>query len=131
MVDGGIENFHDGVDELVQSGVLKRVLAQTDVQYSNSMIEAWWRALKHQWLYLNTLDNAAAVHKLVAFYVEQHNTHLPHAAFQGQTPDEMYFGTGGNVPRQFAAARIAARQARLAANQAIRCPSCRESAPSD
>jgi putative transposase len=131
MVDGGIENFHDAVDELVQAGVLKRVLAQTDVQYSNSMIEAWWRALKHQWLYLNTLDNAAAVQKLVAFYVEQHNTHLPHAAFQGQTPDEMYFGTGGDVPQQIAAARIATRQARLMANRAIRCPSCRESAPSE
>jgi hypothetical protein len=89
------------------------------------MIEAWWRALKHQWLYLNTLDNAAAVQKLVAFYVEQHSTHLPHAAFQGQTPDEMYFATGGDVPQQIAAARIATRQARLMANRAIRCPSCR------
>ncbi|MFI4851229.1 MAG: hypothetical protein ACIAZJ_19110 [Gimesia chilikensis] len=31
---------------------------------------------------------------LVAFYVGQYNTHLPHSAFQGQTPDGMYYGTG-------------------------------------
>lgn len=124
MVDGGTENFNHAVDELVQSGLLKRVLAQTDIQYSNSMIEAWWRTLKHQWLYLNTLDSAAAVQKLVAFFVEQHNVHLPHAAFQGQTPDEMYYGTGADIPRQLTAAKASARQTRLAANRAIRCQSC-------
>ena len=126
MTDGGSENFNSAVDELVRTGVLKRVLAQTDIQFSNSMIESWWRVLKHQWLYLNTLDTLATVQKLVGFYVEQHNTHLPHAAFQGQTPDEMYFGTGSEVPKQLAAAKVAARQARLDANRAVRCQSCCE-----
>ena len=126
MTDGGSENFNSAVDELVRTGVLKRVLAQTDIQYSNSMIEAWWRVLKHQWLYLNTLDTLATVQKLVAFYVEQHNTHLPHAAFHGQTPDEMYFGTGSEIPQQLAAAKVTARQARLTANRAQRCQSCCE-----
>ncbi len=62
------------------------------------MIEAWWRQLKNQWLYLNELDSANSVRKFVAFYVEQHNSVVPHFAFQGQTPDEMYFGTGAKVP---------------------------------
>ena len=126
MTDGGSENFNSAVDELVRTGVLKRLLAQTDIQFSNSMIESWWRVLKHQWLYLNTLDTLATVQKLVGFYVHQHNTHLPHAAFQGQTPDEMYFGTGSQVPMQLAAAKVAARQARLDANRAVRCQSCCE-----
>jgi hypothetical protein len=26
----------------------------------------------------------------VAFYVDEHNTRLPHSAFRGQTPDEMW-----------------------------------------
>jgi hypothetical protein len=89
MAGGGVENFNSADDQLVQDGILKRVLAQTDVQFSNSLIEAWWRGLKHQMLYLNTLDTLATVRKLVAFYVEQHNSHLPHAAFKGQTPNEM------------------------------------------
>ncbi|QDU28828.1 hypothetical protein ETAA8_39330 [Anatilimnocola aggregata] len=105
------------------------------------MIESWWRVLKHQWLYLNRLDTRATVQKLVAFYVEQHNKHLLHAAFHGQTPDEMYFGTGADISKQLAAAKVAAakvaaakvaaakvaaRQARLAGNRAVRCQSCSE-----
>ena len=68
--------------------MLKRLLARTDITFSNSLIESWWRVLKHQWLYLNTLDTIATLKKLVTFYVEQHNTHLPHSVFRGQTPDE-------------------------------------------
>ena len=89
FVDGGSENFNGAVDELIKSGLLKRVLAQTEITYSNSMIESWWRVLKHQWLFLNTLDTVRSVEKLVAFYVQEHNTRLPHSAFRGQTPDEM------------------------------------------
>ena len=63
------------------------------------MIEAWWRSLKHQWLFLHSLDSVTTVRRLVAFYVDQHNGVLPHSAFHGQTPDEMYFGTGDAVQR--------------------------------
>ena len=76
LVDGGVENFNSAVDKLVESGMLKRVLAQTEITFSNSLIESWWRVLKHQWLYLNTLNTIATVRKLVAFYIDQHNTHL-------------------------------------------------------
>lgn len=121
MTDGGAENFHSAVDQLVQTGMLKRVLAQTDIQFSNSMIESWWRGLKQQWLDLNPLDTLASVKKLVELYVEQHNTHLSHAAFKGQTPEAIYFGTGDSLPKQLAAAKVTARQARLAVHRAQRC----------
>jgi hypothetical protein len=51
MADDGSENFNEKVDALVETGVLRRVLAQREVVFSNSMIEAWWRQLKHNWLY--------------------------------------------------------------------------------
>jgi hypothetical protein len=57
-------------------------------------------------------------------YVREHNSKIPHAAFQGQTPDEMYFGTGASVPDTLAAARRAARQARLDFNRRERCATC-------
>ena len=56
LADGGVENFNNAVDELVDSGLLRRLLAMTEISFSNSLIESWWRVLKHQWLYLNTLD---------------------------------------------------------------------------
>ena len=96
----------------------------TEISFSNSLIESWWRALKHQWLYLNTLDTVATLEKLVSFYVTEHNTRLPHSAFRGQTPDEMYFGTGEHVPGELEVARQAARRTRLKTNRKISCPQC-------
>ncbi len=112
------------IDELINSGLLRRVLAMTELRFSNSMIEAWWRSLKHQWLFLNTLDSVEKVRKLVAFYVEEHNQRLPHFAFRGQTPDEMYFGKGKEVPSQLESARKAVRQNRLERNRALSCAVC-------
>jgi transposase InsO family protein len=125
LSDAGVENVNAKIDDLIDSGVLRRVLAQAEIAFSNSMIESWWRSLKHQWLYLNTLDNISSLQKLVSFYVEEHNTRLPHSAFQGETPDEMYFGTGGHVPEELAARRKAARTARLEANRAAFCTTCK------
>ena len=124
LADGGVENFNSAVDELIESGLLKRLLAMTEITYSNSMIESWWRALKHQWLYLNTLDTVSTVEKLVAFYVDEHNSRLPHSAFRGQTPDEMYFGTGYDIPAELEAARISARQSRMEVNKSMSCRTC-------
>ncbi len=124
LVDGGVENYNSAVDELVDSGLLKRLLAQTDISFSNSLIESWWRALKHQWLFLNTLDTVSRLEKLVAFYVEEHNARLPHSAFLGQTPDEMYYGTGNQVPKELESAKKAARQTRMEVNRAMTCQTC-------
>lgn len=124
VVDGGVENFNGGMDELIDKGLLRRVLALTELRFSNSMIEAFWRSLKHQWLYLNSLDSIAAVRRHVSFYVAAHNTTVPHSAFKGQTPDEIYFGTGGHVPGELKAAMTKAREKRLAVNRAWPCAAC-------
>jgi putative transposase len=117
-------NVNGEVDKLFGLGQLRRVLAQVEVVFSNSIIEAWWRSLKHNWLYLHQLDGYAGLQKLVGFYVDQHNT-IPHTAFRGQTPDEMYFGRGGTVTEQLAAAGRVARTARIEANRKLGCADCR------
>jgi len=123
FADSGIENINSAVDDTLLSACLERILAQIDVTYSNSMIEALWRSLKHQWLYLNSLDSIERLRSLVKFLVDEHNTQTPHSAFAGQTPDEMYFGTAVNMPAQLAA-RSEARAERLAANRAMTCSGC-------
>jgi putative transposase len=122
--DSGVENVNGEVNATLFSACLDRILAQVEVGFSNSIVEAFWRSLKHQWLFLNSLDTVARVRALVEFYVTEHNTKMPHAAFGGQTPDEMFFGTGRNVPEELAAAKTNARAARLAANRAMSCESC-------
>jgi hypothetical protein len=58
LADAGVENVNAQVDELIATGVLRRLLALTELKFSNSMIEAWWRSLKHQWLFLHPLESA-------------------------------------------------------------------------
>jgi len=124
LADAGVENVNAHVDDLIAMGMLRRVLAFTELRFSNSMIEAWWRSLKHQWLFLHALDSVATVRRLVAFYVQEHNRVLPHSAFRGQTPDEMYFGTGDAVPADLMARAAAARRARVEVNRSAACGTC-------
>ncbi len=124
MADSGVENVNAAVDETLFAVSLRRVLAQVEVTESNSMIEAFWRVLKHQWLFLNPLDTIERLRSLVAFFVNEHNAKVPHAAFRGQTPDEMYFGTAARLPEELATARKTARDKRLAANRAASCARC-------
>jgi transposase InsO family protein len=57
LADAGVESVNAEVDELITTGMLRRILAFTEVKFSNSMIEAWWRSVKHQWLFLHSLDS--------------------------------------------------------------------------
>ena len=57
------------------------------------------------------------VRAMVEFHVNEHNTKMPHPAFSGQTPDEMFFGTGAQVPEELVLAKGHARAVRMAANR--------------
>ena len=69
-------------------------------------------------------DSVAPVRRLVEFYVAEHNRVLPHSAFRGQTPDEMYFGIGDTVPADLRARAADAHRARVAANRSASCETC-------
>jgi hypothetical protein len=75
-------------------------------------------------LFLNQLDSFSGLEKLVAFYVEQHNSVMPHSAFKGQTPDEVFARTGHELPDILAAQRRTARQARIEENRKLSCEAC-------
>jgi transposase InsO family protein len=72
MTDSGTENVNGNVDALLDAEGLRRILAQVEVSFSNSMIEAFWRSLRHAWLYLHNLDNTATLRRLIEFYVRAH-----------------------------------------------------------
>jgi len=124
VADAGSENVNGAVEDLLDGEELTRVLAQVEITSSNSMIEAFWRSLKHGWLYLHTLDSLAALRRLITFYVKAHNEVMPHSAFEGQTPDEVFFGIGDEVGERLAEARQTAREKRMEANRAARCGVC-------
>ena len=61
---------------------------------------------------------------LVDFYVTQHNAVMPHAAFNGATPDEVFSGTAGRLSAHLAHARDLARRQRLQHNPSRSCEAC-------
>jgi len=124
LADSGSENVNGAVDDLLSGEKLTRVLAQVEVTFSNSMIEAFWRSLKHSWLYLHSLDSIGALRRLVEFYVKAHNEVMPHSAFEGQTPDEVFFGFGDELAKNLSDARKNAREQRMNANRTARCGVC-------
>ena len=99
--DSGVENVNGEVDDTLFSACLDRILAQVEVGFSNSIVEAYWRSLKHQWLFLNSLDSVARVRTLVEFHVNEHNTTMPHPAFDGQTPMKCSLGPVPKCPRNW------------------------------
>jgi putative transposase len=124
VADSGSENVNGAVDGVLGDEELTRVLAQVEVTFSNSMIEAFWRSLKHSWLYLHSLDSLPALRRLIKFYVDQHNGVMPHSAFQGQTPNEVFFAIGDDIAKNLADARRTARARRLNENRAAACGAC-------
>jgi putative transposase len=61
---------------------------------------------------------------LAPFNVQEHNRVLAHSAFRGQTPDEMYLGTGDAVPADLMSRAAAARWTRGEANRSASCEIC-------
>jgi putative transposase len=60
-----MRNVNGAVDSILVPACLDRILAQVEVAFSNSLVEAYWRSLKHQWLFLNTLDSVGRVRVMV------------------------------------------------------------------
>ena len=56
--------------------------------------------------------------------MRQHNEVMPHAAFEGQTPDEKYVGGGDAIAAKLAFARIKARNQRIEKNRLALCGVC-------
>lgn len=122
LTDGGSENACLSSDAELAS-LITRVIAPVEVSFSNSMIEAFWLALKHRWLYLHRLDTLESVRTLVAAYVGDHNDLTPRVELGGRTPTEAY--EGQPAPALEEACREA-RARRLEANRRTSCGVCDE-----
>ena len=95
IADSGSENVNSEVDGLLEDKGLSRALAQVDVTFSNSNDRGVLEIAK-AFVALPAFsgEHLSPLRRLVGFYVQQHNAVMPHAAFEGQTPDEVFFGRG-------------------------------------
>ncbi len=57
----------------------------------NVFVERLWRSVKYEEVYLKAYDSMAEAKTQLGAYLAFYNTRRPHRAFDGQTPDAIYF----------------------------------------
>lgn len=104
---------------------IHHVLAKTDIRESNSMIEAFFRSLKNNYLYFQgKLSDVSQAQKCLRFYIEQHNTKLPHSAFNGATPEDIMSNTWEKKKIEIDNLKTKALQNRKATYRLMACGVC-------
>lgn len=91
-MDSGRENIAEIVRSIFLGRQISQIFAQVDVRFSNSMIEAFFRSLKVNFLYLKSFKTIEDLRRCIAFYINEYNTKIPHSAFKFETPREIYCG---------------------------------------
>lgn len=100
MMDPGKENRNDRVQRFIASKSLKRVIAQTDIHYSNSMIEGLFHGLKNRYLYHQKIKDIEDLKRKANFYFKQHNEVVPLNVLNGGRPVEVFRSGWGDSQRE-------------------------------
>jgi putative transposase len=86
ITDGGPENKLQTFLNSIEHSVEHKV-ALLDVHYSNSLIEAFFKTGKYNYLYRMDIRNGKDLHKAFDFIVQDFNER-PHISLGGLTPNE-------------------------------------------
>lgn len=94
LTDGGSENINELVRSFIDSNSNKIAhrIAQRDVRFSNSMIEAFNKVLKHQFLYPKNIKSRNALEKYLDQAIITYNINRPQWSLGGNTPLETFEG---------------------------------------
>lgn len=127
MVDGGSENNNSEVDGFINSVVsIKKIIAQQDIHFSNSMVEAVNKIVKYRSLFLKDITNFEALQKHLKSFVPVYNQVRPHISLKGLTPAEVLSGMRpDNIEDLKKAGLISSKQSFQRADH-INCTACLE-----
>lgn len=92
VTDAGVENVNNTVQEFLSSTNpdIKHLIAQKDIPFSNSKIEAFNKIIKHQFLLPRNLEDRKQLVSALAEDVPIYNTLRPQLSLQGNTPEETF-----------------------------------------
>ena len=90
MTDDGSENKAE-VDDYIESINLQRLIAQKDITFSNSIIEAVNRKIKYEFLYCKPISDFTDTERCLEKDIPDYSNR-PHSALFGLTPNEVTYG---------------------------------------
>jgi putative transposase len=124
MVDGGSENKGEAEVYLNTPGSqVEKLVAQTDISFSNSMVESIHQTIKKYYIPRSVPLTYIQLNEMFAFAVDDYNNYRPHNALNGLIPAE---ALSGNLPNLQANA-VAIKQAisnRIIVNMNQLCNKC-------
>lgn len=122
IVDGGSENNNNIVDDYCSLEQINKQIAQKDIIFSNSMIEAVNSNLKYRFLYHHHFLDYNHFNKKLPAIIDDYNNR-PFHPLNGLTPNEVFKGMNPNnvdysIPFQ------KAKKDRITENQRYNCLLC-------
>ena len=94
LTDGGVENINTAVQKNLRATDpdIKHLIAQKDIPFSNSKIEAFNKIIKHQFLLPHNLEDRKQLINALAEDIPTYNTIRPQYSLHGNTPAETFSG---------------------------------------
>jgi len=127
MMDGGSENNNNIVDTFFNDPNIsvQRIIAQQDVIFSNSIIEACNKLVKYRWLYLYDIPDFNSLFRYMEKFIPMYNDIRPHYSLKGLTPLEAYTGKTEIMNKEELTLRFEqARKVRVMENRQHKCAVC-------
>ena len=126
IVDGGSENNNSIVDEYINSPVIsiKKIIAQRDIIFSNSMVEAVNKIVKYRSLFLENIPDIHALQRHLEKFVPVYNDIRPHCSLKGLTPSEVLEGLRPDNTEHLKSVNLKADKAEKLLETDIKCTEC-------
>jgi len=126
IVDGGSENNNSIVDEYISSPFvsIKKIIAQQDIVFSNSMVEAVNKIVKYRSLFLYNIPDIHALQKHLERFVPVYNDIRPHHSLKGLTPSEVLAGLRPDNPDHLKPVNLKVDKPVKVLKQEIKCTEC-------
>lgn len=124
VADGGGENHASAVVEMLANNrrpTITKVIAQEDISFSNSPIEAINKILK-RYLRHHRPGTETALREVVAYALNDYTNARPHGSLDGLTPLERY--TRPELKLDHRGPMALARALRIASNRSEGCGAC-------
>lgn len=125
ITDGGPENDNDIMHKFVitETEGFNTVIAQRDIPFSNSVIEAQNKLFKYRYLFRQEYNNGNDLRNLFGEDIYDYNNLRPHVSLKGYTPEEAHSGLSG-MKELWANQMQQARKERLFTNKKEICMIC-------
>ncbi len=125
LTDGGSENVNSCVNNYLNSLIypIKHIVAQKDVVFSNSMVEALNKTIKHEFLYPKQISNGVSLKKVLEESVSTYNTERPQMSLGGNTPTETHEGISIDFNKHKVFFKYQ-KEIRIAQNKKSNCNNC-------